>query len=96
MLAIFDVMCSVNKDESWVIARFARREDFLPNAYDFVLFGVRRVVGNLINARGGNLISRLVRMSPQLSHPRLLCEEPHNGMPTLLFFSTRQHLAGLL
>ena len=77
MFAIFDVMCSVNKDESWVIARFARRENFLPDTYDFVLFGVRRTVGNLINARSGNLISRLIRLSPDPYHPRLLCEGPH-------------------
>jgi hypothetical protein len=55
----FNVMCSVNKDESWMFAHSARRENLLPDAYNFVLFGVRRIVRNFVNARSGDLISRL-------------------------------------
>jgi hypothetical protein len=77
MFAVFDVMRGMNKDKSWMFAHFARREDFLPDAYDFVLVGVRRIVGNFVNAGGGNLISRLVHLSPCPSHRRLPCEESH-------------------
>jgi hypothetical protein len=33
MFAVFDVMCSVNKDKSWMFTSSAWREDFLPDAY---------------------------------------------------------------
>ena len=36
-----------------MFAHFAAREDFLPDTYDFVFLDVRRIVGNLINARSG-------------------------------------------
>ena len=72
VFAIFDVVCSVNEEKSRIFADFAAREDFLSDTYDFVLFGVRRIVGNSINARSGNFISRLIRLRLYLGQCRLL------------------------
>jgi hypothetical protein len=74
MFAVFDVMCSVNKDKSWMFTSSAWREDFPPGAYHFVLCGVRRIVGNFINAGSGNFLSRLVHLNLGSCHRGLLCE----------------------
>jgi hypothetical protein len=74
MFAVFDVMCSVNKDKSWMFTSPAWREDFPPDAYHFVLCGVDRIVGNFINAGSGNLLPRLVHLNLGSCHRSLLCE----------------------
>ncbi len=72
IFAIFDVVRGVDKDKSRIFADSTGRKDFLPDTYDFVLFGVRRIVANSINARSGNFISRLIRLRLYLDQRRLL------------------------